>query len=253
MKKVGIVGYGRFGELLADMCVNSFDVFVVEPDNDRHSVAVAKGLRTIMFEELANIDYIFLAVPISIFEQTVKKLSPLVNKDTVVVDICSVKIYPVQIMKKNLSNCQILATHPMFGPDSAKIGLSDMQIITCPISIEQKNLDILNSFWSSFGLENIVTTPDEHDRQTIYSLAFTHAIANVINNMDLPNITYTTRSFNAITRVAELSAKDTKQLFHDMLMYNPYLSNMQHELEKAVSKTNVTLNRIKQDQATLWP
>ena len=33
MKKVGIIGYGRFGKLLADLLINKYEVRVYDPQN----------------------------------------------------------------------------------------------------------------------------------------------------------------------------------------------------------------------------
>ena len=44
----------------------------------------------------------------------------MLKENAVIVDVCSVKEYPVQWMRELLpANVSILATHPMFGPDSA--------------------------------------------------------------------------------------------------------------------------------------
>lgn len=244
MKRVVIVGFGRFGELLANMSVNTFDITIVENDPKRAKLAQTKGYVVAILEVVKNADLIFLAVPISQIEKVLIKLAPLINKNQVVMDFCSVKVYPINLMRKHLRAGQILGTHPMFGPDSAKTGLSGLQVALCPINIKPDNLKLIKAFWVDHGLTVTETTPDAHDYDTVYSQALTYSIAKIILNMNLMPITFTTKSFNALSEIANLSANDSDQLFHDMLFYNPYFLKMKSELEIAINKTSIVLSEI---------
>jgi len=253
MKKAAIVGFGRFGELLASLGKSSFDLYIVENNPEKAKAARAQGHTVIPFERVADADFVFLAVPISEIEQTLVTLAPLVDQHHVVMDLCSVKVHPTKLMQKHLTNSQILGTHPMFGPDSAKRGLKGLQVAICPLRVEPENLKIVTDFWAGHGLDVIETTPEAHDKDSVYSQAFTYSLAKIILNMNLPNITFKTRSFNDLTEIAALSANDTEQLFHDMLFYNPYFSDMKAELQAAIAKTNVILARVEAEQAKNKP
>lgn len=235
MKSIAIVGFGRFGKLLAEYAHNRYKVKVIEPDKDKHQSILNAGYQLIDFKQLNSIDYIFIAVPISKFEDTVLQLAPAVQPNQVVIDLCSVKVYPAKVMQEHLKNCQLLATHPMFGPDSAKLGLQGLKVAFCPISIDDSNQKEIKNFWEENGATVALTTPEEHDQDTVYSQAFTYIMARMINTMHLPDITFDTRSYKDIVEVARLSAKDSSQLFHDMLYYNPYLKPMLKKLETATN------------------
>src|SRR3546814_15732310 len=77
---------------------------------------------------------------------------------------------------------------------------------------------------------DLLTTPGEHDRDMVYSLAFTHTIARVIDGMNIPDIKLTTKNYEAMQREAELSVKDTDQLYYDMLYCNPYLATLAEQV-----------------------
>lgn len=252
MKKIGIVGFGRFGELLARLSAGVFDVHIVE-SNPQHKSTAAENYTVIPFESLIDMDYIYLAVPISKIEDVLMQLAPIVTENQVVIDLCSVKVYPVQLMKKYLHHVQILGSHPLFGPDSAKKGLQGLQVAICPINISDDNLQILTDFWTNQGVVILQTTPEDHDKDSVYSQAFTYAVARIINNMQLPDITFTTRSYKAITEVANLSANDTDQLFHDMFFYNPYFRQMKAQLEQSITTTDIILNEIEAEQSAAKP
>ncbi|CAN5672926.1 hypothetical protein BH23PAT2_BH23PAT2_03290 [soil metagenome] len=250
MKTIAIVGYGRFGELLASLCSGYFNVHVIEPDDDRRDLAAANGHTVLNLDQLNRVDFVFLAVPISELEKLLAIVGSSLNENQVIIDLCSVKVHPVALMKKYVKNAQILATHPMFGPDSASSGLSGLQVALCPVSINQDNLKRIQDFWAHLDVITIETTPEEHDKDTVYSQAFTYSLAKLIIGTDIPGIMFTTRSFNAIYKVAALSAKDTDQLFHDMLFYNPYFTEMKAKLEDSILKTVSILDQIADEQAS---
>lgn len=54
MKKVAIIGYGRFGELLATLCKNYFDVHIVESDPARQEAAKKSGFQLLAFEDTTS-------------------------------------------------------------------------------------------------------------------------------------------------------------------------------------------------------
>lgn len=249
MTKVAIIGFGRFGELLANLSKDAFDVHVIESDSARQSVAKNAGFKLLTFEAVAEADIIFLAVPISHFGDTVKELATFVDERHTIVDLCSVKVYPAQLMQKHFTKSALLATHPMFGPDSAKNGLNGLQVAFCPLRIEADQIQIIKAFWEGHGAVVTESTPEQHDKDSVYSQAFTYSLARIILNMHLPSVGFRTRSFDKLTEIAELSANDSEQLFHDMLFYNPYFSGMKEELEAAIKATEQKLAEIENEQA----
>ena len=248
MKKIAIVGFGRFGRLLAELTKNSFDVWIVESDKTAAAAAREQGFSLLPFEQLGEVEAIFLAVPISALEDVLQKLAPLVGEQQVVIDLCSVKVHPAELMQKYLPHSQTLASHPLFGPDSARHGLEGLRIVLCPLNISDENLQIIKDFWQQKGVEVIQETPEAHDRDVIYSLGLTHILSRLIEGMHIPDLTFTTKSFRALKEVAELSANDTEQLFHDMLYYNPYLSAMREQLHAATVKAFAAVDRIADEQ-----
>jgi prephenate dehydrogenase len=249
MTKIAIVGFGRFGSLLAKLAQDSFDVAIIEADPVKQEQAQAQGYTVIPPQLIAKAEIVFLAVPISKLESSLQSLATLLIDDQVVIDLCSVKVYPAAVMQQYIGHCQLLASHPMFGPDSAELGLAGLQVALCPLSISARNLQIIKDFWTKKGCEIIETTPQQHDQDTIYSQAFTYSLAKLILNTNLPDVTLQTRSFQSISRVAELSANDSEQLFHDMLFYNPYFADMKQSFDAALAATSTSLDDILAEQS----
>lgn len=248
VKKAAIIGFGRFGELLANLGKDTFDLYVIEPDPARREAARQSGFRLISFESLDDVELIFLSVPISQIEDTIQALVPFVDERHLIIDICSVKVYPARLMQKYLTKSMLLATHPMFGPDSAKSGLKGLRVAFCPLRIDAANAEPIRSFWTNLGATVTVTTPEQHDKDSVYSQAFTHSVARIIRNMHLPQVDFRTRSFDSLTQVAQFSANDSEQLFHDMLFYNPYYPDMKKQFEAAIEQTRQRLDEIEAER-----
>jgi prephenate dehydrogenase len=248
MQKAVIIGFGRFGQLLAKILAAEFDISVIEVNSELKKLASELNYKVTNKEQIADVDLVCLAVPISQTEEVIKSISSYVKVGQLVMDMCSVKVYPSEWMKKYLPNCNLLATHPMFGPDSAKDGLNGLKLVLCPLKVDETTVNYWSEFWKSKGVEVIITTPDEHDQEAIYSQAFTYTIAKMINLMQIPPIKITTKSFESIKKVADFSANDSDQLFHDMLFYNPYFKNMIEKLENVISETSKILDKISSEK-----
>jgi NADP oxidoreductase coenzyme F420-dependent len=172
--RVGIVGFGRFGQFLAKTFVKHCGEVVVTSRSDYGGIATAMGARYVPLSDpaaflAADLDVIVVAVSILSFEATLRELVPhlktqiekqrsmallpsLSDDDDddgddgsgdqlgaatprflhgpLIVDVLSVKEHARKLMLELLpSECDILCTHPMFGPDSGKDGWYDLNFV----------------------------------------------------------------------------------------------------------------------------
>lgn len=250
MKTAGIIGYGRFGELLASLFKQNFRVTVIETSQERARAARDAGFATIPLRDIGKLDIVVFAVPISAIAETIKKAAQYVAPNQLVLDVCSVKVYLATLMEQHLSQCQLLATHPMFGPDSAANGVHGLQVAICPITASDSNVQMVVGFWQQLGAKVVMTTPENHDKDAAYSQAFSYSIARILLDVDVRDITLKTRSFELLAEVGHLSAKDSGQLFHDMLYYNPYFKSMKQKLFAAIDSAQDKLDEIEKEQDT---
>ena len=116
MNRVSIIGFGRFGAMLHSLLSKGFEVDVF----DKNSIDNSE-VNEVSLEDALQNETIFIAVPIRDFENLVKDISKKISSGKTVIDVCSVKVFPKKVMLDNLSNeTDIIATHPLFGPDSLK-------------------------------------------------------------------------------------------------------------------------------------
>ena len=248
MKSAGVIGFGSFGELLANLLKNDFKVTVVEQNPERKQIAATLGFDIAGLKDIASLDILIFAVPISAIEETVRKASAYVAEGQLVLDVCSVKVHPANVMKKYLGQCQLIATHPMFGPESASKGLSGLQVAICPLTAHDDNVQLIVDFWQKLDVKTIITTPEAHDKDAVFSQAFAYSLAKIVLDMKVGEVKLRTRSFDDIMDVASLSANDSQQLFHDMLYYNPYYKGMKMDLLAAIAVTTEKLDEIEAEQ-----
>jgi prephenate dehydrogenase len=219
---IGIIGFGRFGKLTARYLSKDYDVYVYDIVDMSDEIA-ASGFIPASLEEVCRQNIVILPVPISEMRQTLKTINPLLKKGVVVIDVCSVKEYPVQWMAELLpDDVFILGTHPMFGPDSAADSLEGRKIALCKERIESRCFDKIKSYLSSKGLVVIDTTAGEHDRQIAVSLALTHFIGRSLSKFGADDLAMDTEGYKRLLHILEVVEHDTWQLFEDMHRYNPY-------------------------------
>lgn len=138
---IGIIGFGRFGQFIAKTFIKHGKV-VVTSRSDYTEIADSMGATYVPLSDpdeflKKDLDVIILAVSILSFESTIKKLLPSLqahisknNRGPLIVDVLSVKDYPRQILLKHLpEECDVLCTHPMFGPDSGKNGWHNLNFV----------------------------------------------------------------------------------------------------------------------------
>jgi len=248
---IGIIGFGRFGELLYNMLekfAESSKVLNLQFEVRVYSSKYAiDNKKFFSLEDIASqSDVIIPCVPISNFKETIQQIAPKIKPGSLVIDVCSVKVHPVEVMKEFLDkDIDILATHPMFGPDSTKNGtfFEGLKFIYYPVRI--KDLDRVNlllNLLDKLGLEIIEMTPDEHDKQAAYTHAFAFLIGKIGILMDVKQNQISTKGFEGILYNQMAVENDTSQLFDDMMTYNPYTKQMRADFKAALEKIEADLS-----------
>lgn len=239
---IGIIGFGRFGKLTARYLAEDFDVQVFTSSEKSAEVA-RMGATTASLEAVCAQKLVILCVPISAMEQTLKRIAPMLNPGTVVVDVCSVKVLPAKWMVAHLPDTvSILATHPMFGPDSAGDSLSGRKIVLCRVRIEEKRFDNILAYLTAKGLEVFDTSPEEHDRQIAVTLALTHFIGRSLARFGAQDLPIDTEGYKRLRHILGVVENDTWQLFEDMNRYNPYAEDARKRFMAAMSDIDARLD-----------
>lgn len=242
--KMALIGFGRLGSHLSQFLSEHFDIIVYDKDISKKKQAKDKGLEWCSdLSEIQEADIIVPFVPISAFEETIKELAPNLKKGSLVIDVCSVKVQPVAQMKEHLpEHIQILATHPMFGPDSTERTLFGQKIVLCPIRIEDKLFEDIVHFLNKFGLKVIQSTPEDHDHQIANTLLLSHLVGRTLLDFGAEKHDIDTLGYRRLLKILGTVENDSWQLFEDMNRYNPYAKEMR---EQFLNSMGTVIDKIK--------
>jgi len=240
---IGIIGFSRFGQLLAKI-LKPFGQVYVYNRSDKKELCDEIGVTWTNLEQVCQSDWVFVAVAISATEEMIKKIGPLLKKGSLVMDVCSVKVLPAQWLEKYISqDNEIMATHPMFGPDSAKESTKDLQWILCPLRISDQKLNQVKDILNKLENKIIITSPADHDQQTAISLAFIHFIGRGLEQFGFKDQQITSLGFKRLLQVNETVTNDSWQLFVDMQIFNPYTEKIREDFIKALKQVNNKINK----------
>lgn len=236
--KISIVGFGRLGKLLTHYLSQDFELVIHDKDNVVKEAKKDQRYKNYQFEPLEAIkdsQIVILCVPISAFAQSIKSIKPHLQAGSLVVDTCSVKEHPMEVMKNELpSGVEILGTHPMFGPDSASQTLWGSKLVLCPLRIEKIKLDGIKAYLMKHGIQIIETTATEHDKQISHSLILTHLIGRTLMEMKAQSMDIDTKGYRRLMRILSTVENDSWELFNDMNQYNKFAKTMQQDYLKAI-------------------
>jgi prephenate dehydrogenase len=240
---IGIIGFGRFGKLTARYLAEEFEVAVYHR-TDKSAEINRTGARAESLKTVCQQDIVIPCVPISVFREVLQDITPLLRPDGLIVDVCSVKEYSVRLMTDILPHTvSILATHPMFGPDSASDSLEGGKICLCRVRITKKNYQNIKAYLTAKGLVVIEATPQQHDEQIATSLSLTHFIGRTLSEYGAKQLDLDTEGYKRLLHILEVVERDTWQLFLDMHRYNPYAKEKRVAFMEVMREINARLEQ----------
>lgn len=234
---MGIVGFGRFGRFAAFHLRNHF-VLSAHDSNNRLAEAREMGISMKPLEEVAKSSIVLLCVPISQIQSVLMQTIPHLTENALVADTCSVKCYPVSLMKTILpSHVQVIGTHPLFGPDSAVKGLQGKKIVLCPVRI--RNLSGVESFLKRLGLNVLISSPENHDRLMASTQAVVQFLGRAFLELGLDRQDMATPGYETLISILDVVQNDTWELFRDLQTFNRFAKETREKLIESL----ITLNQ----------
>jgi prephenate dehydrogenase len=235
-KTVSVYGYGRFGRFWADILADDFEVKVYSRRGLKED-EVSQKVKITDFEGMFDCDAVFYCVAISSFEQVLIQSSPFAQPGTLFFDTCSVKVNPAKWMQHSLpAGSQIVATHPMFGPDSYFKEQHDLPMVMCNISAPIEKFEAWVEYFSNKKMRTEVMTPDQHDEMVAYSQGITHYVGRVLADLNLHPTKIDTLGYKRLMGIIEQTCNDSWQLFMDLQNFNPYTKKMRVDLHSSLEK-----------------
>jgi len=224
-----VLGVGRFGRLWAEILSKIFQVYVYDHNS---TGALPPDVQVLPLSQVARCDYVFLCVPISALRDCLCQLSSYLQSGTVLIDTCSVKMYPAQCMRDLIAHdIHLIGTHPLFGPDSKK--RADPPVVLCKVRADQKIYERFRIHIEQLGLVPVEMGEKEHDKLLAYTQGLTHLIGRVVHRLSLPSSSTHTIGYALLQDLVEQTCNDSIDLFLDMQHYNEFSKYMRQHLTKA--------------------
>lgn len=240
------LGLGAFGRLAASALT---DAGVTVRAHDPHASPPA-GVEMVSLDKAAASEFILLCVPVQAMHSVLQELAPRIpddGKPRLVMDVCSVKAEPCAWMKELLPpHCEILGTHPLFGPQTAaEKGIAGEPIALCPVRISEERLSAVRAFCEEkLALKVHECTPQEHDEQMAHVQALTHLIGHALAEMNAPEIPeLATLAYRRVLQLMHNVEHDSAELFAAIQTYNPSAASVR---ERFLSSVKAVMKRAEE-------
>ena len=245
---IGIIGFGAFGRLLARYLRPHFrDLLAYDPSLLPDSPAQVEGALLTTLSKVASCSVVVFATPVSQLETAIHAAVPYLQPGSLVVDVGSVKVVPAEIMRRTLpENIAIVATHPLFGPQSARAGIAGLKIAVCPIR-GGRSLRVAAFLRRVLQLKVVLTTPEAHDREAAMVQGLTHLIARVLVQMEPLPTRMTTRSFELLMEGVGMVRDDAPEVLDAIERSNPFSKEVRRRFFDLASALDVEFTHTQHD------
>lgn len=181
MRVAIIGGSGEMGRWFAKFLSKDGKQVIITGRNERK---LLKAKRQLGVEVATNVeaveraDTILISVPIDNFEEVVEQISPYTRPEQVIMDITSIKVFPVETMHKHIKTGLTLGIHPVFGPGARSI--ANHSFVLTPTDERERTLaQKMRGYLETRGATVTLMTPQEHDEMMTVILGLSHFIALV--------------------------------------------------------------------------
>ncbi len=288
--KIGVVGFGRFGQFIAKT-LGRHGKIVVTSRSDYTDVANEMGAEYVPLSDLdafldKNLDVIIMATSIVSFDGTVESFAPHIQdyisrtgRAPLVVDVLSVKEHARDILLDRLpAECDILCTHPMFGPDSGKNGWNNLNFVfektrvdgvlfdpNSDLDFERNKGDDFNedfsyteamdrierflSIWEEEGCRMVPLSCQAHDEFAANSQFITHLMGRILGQQGLRKTPIDTKGFESVLKLIDSTTADSFDLFYGLYKFNKKNSQtIIHQLQDAMDDVVDNLKILEQKE-----
>jgi prephenate dehydrogenase len=240
MLKVGIIGKGQFTNFIVPHLEKYFQIEIFDRSGVNNFPSPGEG---------SELDYLIFSVPLSSIEDVCKKISGKVSEKTIILDVTSVKVEPLRILKQYFLNNQILGTHPIFGPQSGKNGIDGLPIVLSNVSLEQDKYEKVKTFLSEIlKLKVIEKTPGAHDREMGQVHGLSHFIGRALATMEIQEYETATKGYKNLIQLKETVGNDSWELYKTIQNGSEYTKEIRLEFLKILKDLEEKLESDKLEE-----
>ena len=233
--KIGVVGLGLIGGSIYKNLLESKKHDLVGISRSVNEFNVSNN-----YENLIDCDLVFVCVPMNKTLEILDKLNGILNGNTIVTDVCSLK----EFVSKKSYKYKFIHSHPMAGTEHSgwEYAFPDLfeganWAVTLKDDTEMKDFEILKSVIEELGAKTVLTTPKEHDRAVALishaPMLIAQALCKNIENDSLAQ-TLASSGFRDTTRLALSNI----EMANDMVLMN------RENIKDAVKLLNTNIEKL---------
>ena len=218
-KKIAIIGLGLIGGSLAKAIKHS-DSSIYIAAFDKPEILKKAFQEKVIDESLAkvddslNCDLILLSLPIEQSLKVFKEISPGLNSNQIISDLCSVKGIFADEWKAILSKGKYIGAHPMTGKEKSGYDNSDLLLyensvfIICAENENEEPLKSYISFIKMIGARIVLLDAHLHDRITAHVSHLPQLLSVLLMNQansktdNIALLDFAAGGFRDMTRIA---------------------------------------------------
>lgn len=239
-----LLGFGRFGESLAELALESgVPVRAFDPEQQVPDAVRASGLDELLSEG----GIVLCAIPMGRFESVLESIRPKLRSDHLIVDVSSVKRSAREAMSRVCGeNIPWVCTHPLFGPMSIAMGERPLRVVLCTDTPHEEGLALVAEFYRRLGCTLFEQSSDEHDQAMANTHAMAFFVAKAMLDLGLGDQDIVPPSFRAMAATIESVRSDAGHLFFPIQHENPFAPAARERLLDALNRIHRQLADVQE-------
>jgi|LakMenEpi03Aug12_release.lakeMendotaPanAssembly.Ray.scaffolds.fasta_scaffold00063_125 prephenate dehydratase len=231
MQKVGIIGFGRFGQVLYKLLCDDFEVHVYEK-NKRvyHNISVGV-LKKIKIHDtprqlFKTVNTVFYCIPASIFEKVIEDHQKFFNNH-LLIDTLEVKVHALKIFRKNLSKknySRAILTYLIIDKEKSSVAFYNY-------NAEVSEYGFWKDYFKNKKLGIIEIDPKKYDRLMAKSLGVVSFVYDLLNEINFSK----TPLDNKVVKILHELKDQTENINFDF-KYNAFMKDVRLSLNSAYEK-----------------
>jgi prephenate dehydrogenase len=249
-EKIAIIGIGLIGGSLAkaikktkpEIIISAFDrPQVMQKAKEDESIDIILN----NYEEAVNSDLIFICLPVDESIKVFEKILPLLKKDQIITDTCSVKKVLEEIWERSGTQGVYIGGHPMTGKEKSGYDNSDSLLFENAIYIltdgrnSEEQTTKLSSLLEALGSRVTFLDAATHDKivaevSHLPQLVATSLVNTVTHNDNLNILNFAAGGFRDMTRIAS----------SPFVVWEPIIKKNKEKILNALDSLRLELDNI---------
>ncbi len=139
------------------------------------------------------------------------------------------------------NSCDILATHPMFGPESCPTNdWTDQPLVYETLRIQDR--ERYQNLMETFQECRLIQLEGEgHDQYAAKSQFITHVIGQIVSQLKIEPTPIDTKSYSLLREIRKIVGNDSSDLFRGLSVYNKYTKTEFEKILEIVDGLKTTI------------